>query len=525
MKRKLTSILLLITLVLTTALSAGCSKEELALLSAVQKLATAKSYAQNSKVSFAVDFSCNDEYTGRSIQQMASFVQSMAYNTSVRYNGDRPNGQFKAAVSSDVSLDPITVSSDMWMDLDMNSENPKYQIVVRVPELFKAFLPEAYCKDYLNIDYIAYMDWLAEEMGAESTFDVAQYAAMEENLAKLFALVCQNEKLSSNLVLMSNTTDGLTKLTLKVSDAQLKTLVLTIAEELKTNDELLSQVTTCAAPFASSLGMTDQPALKKMLLDGINEALPVVKEYFAANKILGSNGLRYEVLLNADGYIVDETLVINGYVDKAPLAQMMYTDDENFEGYVDFTVTMKNEYTGINEEVALDYPVLTAANSIDLVETMKAEAIVSAEASKYSYFPITWHYSFLENEALNAVDYDVYVDFPLKGTFNGKPVNTTIQITDYKDFCYYMPLRQAAQIFGGTIDWDADLLAATWTVDGETVGILTPISNTPPADWPVDDELYGHIHNGTTYINMSNIEYFLGVDFGYDVETDTILLR
>ena len=535
MKRK-TSIMLIIILVLTSILSA-CSKEEMALLSAMKRLSTAKSYAQNSHVSFSMNFACNDEITKANLQRYQHLFQSMTYDTRVKYNGDAENGQFKAFMEADFSMDPITVSSDIWFDFDVSGEDTKYQIVVRVPELFKVFLPDAYCKDYLNIDYMEYIKWIGAESGAVASVDITQSGAMQENFLDLLQLMRQCDTQNSNFVLMSTTSDGLTKLSLKLTDAQLKSFIIAVAEGLTTNSELLDQFMVCFMPIAAAMGAPietmDQATMKQMLVDGITSALPGIKAYFATHKILGSNGLRYEVVLNADDYIVDETLSVNVYIDETLLSAMMYTSKDDFEGHIDFTVTMKNEYTNINEEVALGYPVLTAANSVDLVKTMKAQAIVDAENARFSYFPYTWYYSYIKGTALYDMGYENYMDFPLKGTFAGNPVDTTIQIVNYEDeLCYYMPLRQAAQIFGGTVAWDGELGLATWTVDGETMFVLTSASDelldeddNGVFDWGEDWIEFGYIHNGTTYLDMENAGWFVDAEFGFDVDTNTILLR
>jgi len=532
MKRMRTSIMLIVILVLTSVLSA-CTKEELALLSAVRRLSAAKSYAQTSHISFSMDFASSDAATKETLQQLQSMFRGLAYNTRVKFAGDKANNRFKASVAADFLMDPITVSSDMWMDVDMSGGNSKYQIVVRVPEMFKLFLPEAYRKDYLTIDYTAYMELLAGEYSAVVSADMTQYGAAEENLLKLLQLVRQSDKTNSNFVLMSTTANGMTKLTLKITDAQLKALILSVAEDIKTNSELQELLVDVAAAISLPMDEMDRVVIKKAIADGITDLIPAMKEYFAAHKLLGDNGLRYEVILNADDYIVDETLAINIHLDETMLADMYYVYADDFEGYVDFTVTVKNEYTNINEEIELNYPVLTDANSVDLVEAMKAQAEAERESNQYAYFPYPWYFTYYGNTALKDLGCDNYVDLPLKGTFAGKPVNATIQIVYYEDeLCYFMPLRQAAQIFGGTVAWNSELGMATWTVNGETMYVITPVSDERLGeedngvfDWDFDWIEYGRIHNGTTYVDMENAGWFVDAEFGYEMDTDTILLR
>ena len=139
-------------------------------------------------------------------------------------------------------------------------------------------------------------------------------------------------------------------------------------------------------------------------------------------------------------------------------------------------------------------------------------------------------------------------------------MNTEIALIKH-NYSFYMPLSQAAKIFGGELSWDAETKVAVWSVNGRNIAIFAG-DNIPDAfyyyydyyyyndmygympefldDEFLDDELfkpyskyfgsdysitYGVIINDSVFIDLDRVEYYTKVDFGFDDKTGEVLVR
>jgi len=507
----------------------GCTKEELQLISSIEKMANVKSYEAKSHVSFEMDFSGGDEYFQDSMYRFKQLIDNLEFNIQQKYEGDVTKNQIKAFMNMETVIEDFKFGADMWIDLDLQSDNPKYELIFKIPAIAKPFLPDEYNKDYLYIDYFALA---GETFGPDyvksfsSSFDYNQ-------AFDLLGILDQMEGLSTDFVKASTTDDGSTKLTLTMTDAQLKSLILAVLEESKTNDLLLEYLTgiynssiSASNPYAVA-GSITVDGMRELFTLFLDDTLPLIEKYFAAAPILGEQGLVYEVVLDKNGYTVKETATVDMRIDVGVIEYLFsgyYTDS----AIIECTVTAKNEYAKINEESSVSFPELTKENSIDLADSIKKQEEAMKEARKY-YFPASYYYSewlYLEG--------DKPVELPLAGTYNGGEVNTSMQILSPSDDFYYglhMPLEQAVEIFGGELTLDEEMNIVYWIVNDESMAILTGDQSDAEAFYASDlyESIYyleyGYAWDGTTFIPISSVEWFLNVDFGYDVDTNSILLR
>lgn len=518
-----------VAIVLAVIILSGCTASEVKFVTSLEKLSDAKYYEQAGHVSFEMSYYGGDEYFRDNMQKAKYAFDALKFDTTAIYDGSAKAGKAKTYMNAEAALDPVKVSGELWMDMDL--ENGKLGAIVKIPAMFKAFLPPEYMKDYLYLDYTQYYELLREGMGAPSisSFTGLVSLDLQNRQRNLIEVLMKSKSLSGNYVVSSKTDGGLEKLTFKMTDAQLKSFVIAFLKEIKENGELLGKLAemteyNIALMGAAGYSGADEFDAKKTILESVDEILPEAEAFFANNTILGSKGLTSEMTLDKNGYVSNEEFVVNFRINTGGSQIMPFYYMDTDSGTVDFTMTVTTEYTNVNGTGRVELPRLTPANSVNIVNAEKERMTREGEERKW-YFPLMVYYS----DALDELN-ETPVDFPLTGTYNGNAVDSSVSVMRAGYGSLYMPLRQAAEVFGGEIEWNEEQRAALWTNNGNVLVVFADGVMEYESFYDIYGEDAGYItggviKDGVTFIPFNEMEYQMDIDFGFDTETNTILVR
>ena len=519
----------------------GCTPEEQRLLSAYDALIKQKSFESEYRVSFELDYSGGDGYFEMSMLSAKCILDNLELYFSTKHSGDGTGDKYIASVYMEGYVDPVRINAETWLDID--ADKPKYHVITKIPALVKAFLPDEYKKDYLSVDYIEFLNEAAESMGinAGALLSAGNAVNIHKFEEKLGVILSKSEILSG---LVKASVLGSDSLMFTVTDRQAKDIIISFFEAAKTDKEMretLVDIFRLSAIFGG--GSTYYGyyyyEIEELVDELLDEEIEEIKEYFEHNRLLGDKGISYEVKFDHNGCITDETFVIDIDISNSSYMPYPYGYGRSYssglpEISANLTITVNGRTSKIGQGVEIDFPELTEANSVDLTEAIKKQAEEQKERQKY-YFPHSY-YSYV---SLQLID-EWPAEFRLTGSFEGSSIDETIMIMKH-GYSFYMPLRQAAEIFGGEVRWHEEEGTADWVVDGMILIVMQnayanywdthnydhdsdnyerfKAANIVP--WPAD----GYLHDGAMYIDMSEIEYFLGIDFGFDTDTDTIIFK
>jgi hypothetical protein len=498
-------------------------------LQTLEKAADVRSYEQVSVTTFEVSYSGADE--DGSIRRMKNVIEAFEYTVHTVFDGSLKDGRYDMRKDITVSMDPIQFRGDIWMSVDAGGNNFDYDITVKIPALIRAFLPDDFAKDYMHINYAELLT-LAEDSHefyyAMNLMQLFGSYHMQGYLFEMTAPMNLPRHLADNITLrITEAQDGMV-LAVSMSDAQLKGFVMAILNELHTNTDAVDALTDMLA----MLGQDDMTDVREDIMEWAGEVIPELAEFFANNAILSGRGYTYEATLNQDGHVVSETIVIGislGGDMLFPFAYGYYDDDYPYDDFedmdapvVEFTMTVTNEYTNINGEVEINIPARNADNSFNLADVIRKNMEEQQEAQKFR-FPFGWY----SHEKLAELDEEP-VDFSLTGTYRGAGIDTEISLIRY-NFSYYMPVRQAMELFGGELLWDDEQRVAVWTFNSRDIALFSDKDEHLSLYEKYLDAGYwlepGVVVNDRMFISVSNVQSFTRADFGFDNELGVLLVR
>lgn len=257
-------------------------------------------------------------------------------------------GEVPAQINENLSVS-VLARSGMWIDLDLvNIEAPKLEIIAKTP----------YMDKYLHMD-------MSDEYNAE----LKSLAALYGKILNPDTLKDLTEKAADLLAEYGKVTYRGTKVTITMDDAAANEYIfgiLELAAELVSENmsidfsELLPALGDASA--IGIIGAADGPTaiyVGKSVADGFVSNL---REAFKDITLFGKDGISVTYTLSGK-YIKSAESNIHIFLDPNEICRVFGTDVA-IEGVADFTLHINQTYSNINRNIKIDFPVLTAKNSV-----------------------------------------------------------------------------------------------------------------------------------------------------------------
>ncbi|GMQ62598.1 hypothetical protein [Vallitalea maricola] len=373
----------------------GCDYNENKLYNAFKKSLEVTSSESDTDISVTLEtegFSEEDQF---SIATVKMLLQDSNINIHTKLQQNKQKTSRKMYVDTQFVFGGIGMGVEYWGDFNMSQKNSKSLQVIKVPSIMM-FSPseELAGKEYLVIN---------QDNNEDITYDSKLVLELQDKLNKFlkdYAL-----QYNPNLKLVKNkgrkTIDDKTAYVYEVSldNESLSKLINYSANNLLDNKEALKFFSEYMDIISKMVNKSEEEVKKTKeeidsIIENIDENKPVLKEMIngftdklCKCNLLGEKGIVIEYAINKEGYIVNESGLIDLNIDIAKIEEVMaikdkLTDEEYDEDILDEEVSgviklgfefNKNIYN-INEKVEIDMPELTKENSVDMNELMKARS-------------------------------------------------------------------------------------------------------------------------------------------------------
>lgn len=527
---------LVIIISMLVGMLSGCtaSAEGKALYDAMVKTQSIKSSQHD------IEFTLKLDATGLNEQEQMSFAQAkamlndakMSMNMKQIVNDDKKAS--KAEVDMNMFLGGMSMDMGVWVDMDLNSADPKFIEIVKLPAVLTAMDPTMAGKEYMLMN-IGDMMKTPDSKGLTSNVDYSDIMKLSTELQEkanvfLTSYLAQYDpgfKFISDAGTKSIVTpEGTVKAhvyQIKLDDKSVKKLVRYTVNNMAENKEAMDFVgeyinfmqkfTKSAVGSASSTAelekmMSEFETAKPELLAQFNSYMDKIEDI----KLIGDKGVIFEYAIDENGFIVSQSGSMNFIIDMAKLESMgngKVAGTGVYNATIDFNMLSYN----INKEMTIDMPVLTPENSIEYNEMMKAAAAA-------------------------AVPVQV-----LKATPTASKVLVNGEITSFEAYNIegnnYFKLRDLAKAVNGTqkqfdVSWNGekktiDLISnkAYKVVGGEMTpgdgNEKTPVMNTSIIlKDGVELPLSAYTINGNNYFKLRDIAQAFNIGVTWDEPTKTI---
>lgn len=532
---KKTMALIMVISVLIGLLS-GCTAtvEGKALYDALVKTQSIKS-SQND-----VDFTLKLDAIGLSEQEQLRFAQTKAMlndakmSMNMKQIANADNTAAKAEVDMNMFFGGMSMDMDVWVDMDLNSAEPKFIEIIKLPAMLAAMDPTMAGKEYMvmdigemmkapefndlasNVDYTDIMK-LSKELQEKANTFLAGYLAQYDPGFKLITDAGTKDILTPEGAVKAHIYQ------IKLDDKTAKKLVRYTVNNFGDNKDamdfaaeyikFLEKFTESAAGSANPTAefekiMSDFETAKPELLAEFNSFMDRIEDI----RLIGDNGIIFEYAVDDNGYIVSQSGSMDFAIDMAKLESL---GDSNTEGAgvynatIDFSMLSYN----INKDLTIEMPVLTPENSFDYNEIMKAAAQSAIPAQVLKATPTAS--KVLVNG--KTISFDAY-------TINGNN---------------YFKLRDLAKAVNGTqkqfeVTWDGErriinlLSNKAYTAVGGEMAPGDGNEKTPAMNSSiilkdgVELPFNAYTINGNNYFKLRDIAQSLNIGITWDEATKTI---
>lgn len=431
---KLMSVIFIISL-LFTGLTGCAAQDKLELLNAIEKTNEIRSFENRS--SFAIeDVTLNSNIEEAAlVEPFLDMFKGLKMDMTQKVSQNNEQTILKAQVDMALTLMDVTEHASIWMDYDFTLTPPRMRNILKLPPSAVGLLPET----EEGVEYIEMDEGQMEEVPGmdlstyTETLNSAKVLQTELlNLIKQYAI----EK-DPNFVIVTQLPDRTLNgenhkvYQLKLTDSSLKELLKFIAADMPQDEETKEMLkeflmTTMLMAEGTEAGWDFNDTFDKFR-DGttsFREDLNAALDVLDGVTMLGDQGIIIDYLINSQGYIVSENGIIQLYmntqqVDDAleklsPSGEYPESNEHEFlKAEATLDLRFSSETSRINENITIEYPTLTPANSInfndvsDLAKTsakaiqkqvadrkaaVAAESkavLVNSSTQKYSIKPIT----------------------------------------------------------------------------------------------------------------------------------------
>lgn len=371
----------------------GCDYNENKLYNAFKKSLEVTSSESDTDISITLEtegFSQEEQY---SIAAVKMLLQDTNINIHTKLQQNKQKTSRKMYVDTQFVFGGIGMGVEYWGDYNMLQKNSKSLNVIKLPSIMM-FSEEFAGKEYLVIN---------QENNEDITYDSKLVLELQEKLKKFLKdYVLQY---NPNLKLVKNkgrkTIDGKTAYVYELSldNESLSKLINYTANNLLDNKEALEFFSEYMDIISKMVNKSEEEVNKSKeeidtILENLDESKPALKnmidvftDKLCKCNLLGEKGIVIEYALNKEGYIINESGLIDLNIDIAKIEEVMaiqnrLTDeeydedilDEDVSGVIKLGFKFNKKIYNINEKVEIDMPKLTKENSVDLNELMKARS-------------------------------------------------------------------------------------------------------------------------------------------------------
>lgn len=381
--------LLLAVFILASTL-AGCSQDEMSVLSSMLKSNTITSMESKTELRVKAELSGLPEDEAQKAALAIQMLNQSTFHFDQKVVRNFEKGIMKAQLDGKINLGGLPVDMGVWVDMDYSAEKPVFREVVALPSLLKMSLPkDIRNKEYFVID-LGQSGAKLPESGADMKMVMDLSRQIQSKATDLITAYAKQFKPGFTLVkaVGPRTIHGVSypAYQLKLDDAAFKKLIKYVVNDYATNkdtfnlvkDYVLSLVKISEAIDPKSADEAEK--VEKAFAD-MSAGLPVFAEEF--NKfmeavkdvtVLGEKGITITYVINDKGYIVNEEGVIDLALDANSIKSAIAALDKSADVtgippvVAKLEISFTTDITKINETVEIVLPELTEQNSLNLLE-------------------------------------------------------------------------------------------------------------------------------------------------------------
>jgi len=390
----LTKILSLFTvLALSLTILAGCAVDELSLLNAICRKADITSCESKTVLSVNLSSEGLNDNEKADFNKLASLVNGMKLVIDQKTKSNAEKTISKSQSDFQVDLGGISASASLWADVDLSGDTPRVKEVIKLPAILTMLAAsEQAGKDYLVLDM---EDLTAADSTPVSTGSTKEILEFSKGItSKLtgflkgfagemdpgFSIVTRKETKIVDYQLYN-------VYNLKLDDATFKKLLSYTVTKFAQSETALNFVKDLIKSSITLSDISDQEKLEaaaeidesfeefKAEIPGYLKSWDTIMGALKDVKILGDKGIDIDFTVNGQGFIVNEHGSLDFVIDTKAIttALMAYSSlEEDFDyaedssvnqGIIKLGFTFNTDYSNINKDVVIDFPVLTPENS------------------------------------------------------------------------------------------------------------------------------------------------------------------
>ena len=420
---RVTAALLALTMLITVML-AGCSDTEIGLLAAILKAPPMTSYEYEGSAAIELRFDiieAEDEYRDYYRTPVSTFkmIEEVVNGAGINISSKYMSNEDKTKSAMEMMLTPVylggrleNLTTGIWAEVDLDA--PVFlKEYIKLPKIFTAGMAWEVFK---NREYLTITSEDFEAIADEADLDFNAYFDIESLKAQIEASENLNAVFADAIILLAGLMDtdtayitgvdigsaGESVYHVKITDKGFKELISKIfsidKEDLK---EVLRLFLTATLEVTQAFEKDDAEVFGElsdylsMALSQIDFAFElfypqvaeIANKYLGKNskvKILGNDGLTFDISVSKDGFITGFDGILDLLIDHRGYA---ISTGERFTDTVSKThikLKFENKFTHINEDKPIAMPAITRINSVSLSRLLEA---VMAQYSPGMYYP------------------------------------------------------------------------------------------------------------------------------------------
>ncbi len=367
----------------------GCTDNEIKVLDAMLKSTTMFSCEQDTEISIHFDVKGLTEEEQLEFEMIKEMIDHSNLNLNQKMLRNEKNTFIQQEIQGLLQLADMKMDFGIWIDMDLNSEEPFYKQIIKMPSMFTGFYGST-DKPYMVLDLFSLMSEGNE--AAEITSDVKEElsslmnSSYDTNVAAIGFIKDYAKSFEPGMTVIkrngSKKVEGISlpKYRLEIGDQSGKRLLRHVVNNLSENEDvyhlirnqmLIQEKMTSINPLYSNM--------EKDIENDIPDETDIQEFKASFNQfmdemdnmnILGSGGIVVDYVINNDGYIVYESGIIDIELNINELEKVMVEEDENTEpeksnGTIQLEITYTTETKNINEDITIEIPELTDENAFN----------------------------------------------------------------------------------------------------------------------------------------------------------------
>ncbi len=385
MKRyKFLAMVLSLILIAAAGLTGCNATDKLELLNALEKSAKLNSWESHSQVRYTnVTFDTNIEDLVI-LQIFIPLLDNMRFEIDQKVNQNSQRTKLVAETDTKAVSNDITEQTTLWVSYDMEQQPPVMRQVMKLPDTLTASLPEDLAgKEYFVMDQTDLP--AGEQLNPQELTEMMQ--SMNDFQSDLIELLKEHALYTDpNFVVINQLEDKvvngekLSVYQLRLDNKSLKTILRYVLSELSENEQAKDVIKELIVASSVISEGTEASQDLDMALDALANGDKSLKEEL--NRImtaledvtmLGSRGIEINFMINKDGYIVNQNGVFDFYMDSQQVedafeelaGETEYDGEEIYKFTFGLAIEFNTDINNINQEVKIDFPVITEENSFD----------------------------------------------------------------------------------------------------------------------------------------------------------------